>query len=86
MHAATRIIDQILTTDAARAVFVTPSGVVRSLNLTGAHWRGAQQDQTRMARLAGVYNHQASAEMIDADINATLVEGMSRSLEGKANG
>ena len=77
---------EILTTDAARAVFVTPSGVVRSLNLTGAHCRSAQQDPTRMARLAGVYNHHASAEMIEGDINATLVEGMSRALEGRANG
>ncbi|HQU89223.1 MAG TPA: hypothetical protein PK620_06440 [Denitromonas sp.] len=86
MDAPARIIDQILTTDAARAVFVTPSGVVRSLNLTGAHCRSAQQDPTRMARLAGVYNHHASAEMIEGDINATLVEGMSRALEGRANG
>lgn len=85
MSAAAQIVEKIASIGEARAVFVTPSGVIRSLNVTGAHWRGAQDDPARMARLAGVYDHRATVEMIDADIDAVIVEGMSEALQGVRN-
>ncbi len=81
MMEARHIIEKIIGIGAPRAVFVTPSGVIRSLNVTGAHWRSAQDDPARMARLAGVYDERATAEMIADDINATIADGMSAALE-----